>query len=360
MFVTAEVVQILEGLHSLGIVHRDLKPENLMLDENFHLKIIDFGTADIHLKDGVNNALHAEYLRIREKHAPKFEAELNSHRTGAKDEGANSDDEASNVRYNSFMAEYKDNMQHRKSFVGTVFYVAPEMLENQNVDCGCDYWALGIMLHRMLTGKYLFEEANDYLTFEAIKKGDYHLSKEIPEAARDLIMRLLKRDQSERLGNGKPGSDNDFQHLKDHPFFSEIDWGLLRESKSPLTLSETDLVEDDGDFGDSDLDEEKMLYGPNSQVEKKLILSGLVKKNKRFFLYNTRQLLFFSNGTFEYFDPQRNIKKGGIQLKKDAKVEVIGELKFSVNNGVRLYNFTSIDIPASLWVEKIKQTLSFM
>jgi 3-phosphoinositide dependent protein kinase-1 len=360
MFITAEVVQILEGLHSRGIVHRDLKPENLMLDDSFHLKIIDFGTADVHLKEGVNNALYSEYLRIREKHAPKFETEVSSHRKGTNGEGEDSeDDESGNARYNSFMTEYKDNMQHRKSFVGTVFYVAPEMLENQNVDCGCDYWALGIMLHRMLTGKYLFEEANDYLTFEAIKKGDFRLSKEIPEHARDLIMRLMKKDSAERLGNGKPGSENDFQHLKDHPFFSEIDWGLLRESKSPLHLEGTEF-EEDIDYGDSDLDEEKMLYGPNSQVEKKLILSGLVKKNKRFFLYNTRQLLFYSNGSFEYFDPQKNVKKGGISLKKDAMVEVKAEFKFTVNNGVRLYHFTSIDIPASLWVEKVRQTLSFM
>lgn len=360
MFVTAEVVQILEGLHSRGIIHRDLKPENLMLDETYHLKIIDFGTADVHLKEGINDSLHSEYLKIREKHAPKFEAELNSHRSGRNDEDDNSDDEAGDAKYTSFMTEYKDNMQHRKSFVGTVFYVAPEMLENQNVDCGCDYWALGIMLHKMVTGKYLFEEANDYLTFEAIKKGDYHLSKEIPEHARDLILKLLKKDPTERLGNGKPGSANDFQKLKEHPFFSEIDWGLLRESKSPLTLSETDQFDDEEEYGDSDLDEEKMLYGPNSTVEKKLILSGLVKKNKRFFLYNTRQLLFYSNGTFEYFDPQKNLKKGGIALKKDATVQVDGEFKWVVNTGTRVYNFTSIDIPATMWVEKVKQTLSFM
>jgi len=45
IFYVAEMVTILEFLHSNGIAHRDFKPENLMLDENRHLKIIDFGTA---------------------------------------------------------------------------------------------------------------------------------------------------------------------------------------------------------------------------------------------------------------------------------------------------------------------------
>lgn len=40
--------QLMEGLgycHSSGVAHRDLKPENLMLDNNFNLKIADFGFA---------------------------------------------------------------------------------------------------------------------------------------------------------------------------------------------------------------------------------------------------------------------------------------------------------------------------
>ena len=57
MFVTAETVQILEALHSKGIIHRDIKPENLMLDSEFHLKIIDFGTADVKLVEGINNTI---------------------------------------------------------------------------------------------------------------------------------------------------------------------------------------------------------------------------------------------------------------------------------------------------------------
>jgi len=50
-FLTAEIINILEHMHSKGISHRDLKPSNLLLDEEYHLKLIDFGTAKIKDKD---------------------------------------------------------------------------------------------------------------------------------------------------------------------------------------------------------------------------------------------------------------------------------------------------------------------
>lgn len=44
-FYVAEIVLILEYIHKNGIIHRDVKPENLLLSEDGHIRLIDFGSA---------------------------------------------------------------------------------------------------------------------------------------------------------------------------------------------------------------------------------------------------------------------------------------------------------------------------
>lgn len=43
-WLTAELVNALEYIHSKAVLHRDLKPENILLDEIGHVKLIDFGS----------------------------------------------------------------------------------------------------------------------------------------------------------------------------------------------------------------------------------------------------------------------------------------------------------------------------
>lgn len=37
------LISAVKWLHSQGIIHNDLKPENIMIENNLHIKIIDFG-----------------------------------------------------------------------------------------------------------------------------------------------------------------------------------------------------------------------------------------------------------------------------------------------------------------------------
>ena len=44
---TAEIVLALEYLRSKEVIHRDLKPGNIVLDQNYHVKLIDFATCKL-------------------------------------------------------------------------------------------------------------------------------------------------------------------------------------------------------------------------------------------------------------------------------------------------------------------------
>ena len=42
-FYFLEILIALDHIHSHGVVYRDLKPENLLIDDEGHIKIADFG-----------------------------------------------------------------------------------------------------------------------------------------------------------------------------------------------------------------------------------------------------------------------------------------------------------------------------
>lgn len=98
------------------------------------------------------------------------------------------------------------------------------------------------MVYQLLSGLSPFHAATEFLTFEQIMsfsrgERDIVYPESVPEVARELIMELLKAEEGERLGAGDRESGRDYTALKQHPFFTPIDWSNLLETSAPYTPS---------------------------------------------------------------------------------------------------------------------------
>ncbi len=121
-------IQIADGLaaaHKKGIVHRDLKPENLFLVKDGRVKILDFGVAKI--------------LQSDDEDAPGVDS------------------------------AHLPTLGTKPGVVlGTWGYMSPEQVRGQVVDQRSDIFALGAILHEMVTGKHTFGRPTSADTISAI------------------------------------------------------------------------------------------------------------------------------------------------------------------------------------------------
>ena len=113
-----DVVSVLRYMHKdVNIIYRDLNPNNIMLDNQFNVKVIDFGLA----------------IDKSEKNE-KNEKNVN----------------------NSLMNQSINNTV----FEGSLCYCSPEIMNNLKVNFGCDIWALGCIIYEMLKLKVPFDGDN--------------------------------------------------------------------------------------------------------------------------------------------------------------------------------------------------------
>ncbi|KAI2623032.1 kinase-like protein [Hypomontagnella submonticulosa] len=181
-FYMAEMVLALSHLHdTLGVVYRDLKPENCLLDAQGHLLLTDFGLSKVAVEE---------------------------------DAGC-------------------------KSILGTVEYMAPEIVLGQKYGKAVDWWSFGALGYDLMTGNPPFRGGNHAKIQQNIVKQKLVLPYFLSPDAKDLMTRLLKKDPTKRLGSNMP---RDLQMIKKHRFFRKIDWKKLaaREMEPPIQPMITD------------------------------------------------------------------------------------------------------------------------
>lgn len=87
----------------------------------------------------------------------------------------------------------------RKTLCGTLEYLPPEMVRNEEYDFRVDYWAIGVLTYEFLAGDTPFESLSKPELYKRIDATDFQFPNFFSNQAQDFIRRLLRRSPSERM-----------------------------------------------------------------------------------------------------------------------------------------------------------------
>ncbi|THG21464.1 hypothetical protein TEA_001082 [Camellia sinensis var. sinensis] len=212
-FYIAESVLAIHSIHHHNYVHRDIKPDNLILDKNGHLKLSDFG-----LCKPLDNKYSTILLEDED-----FSTQDSTH----DNEGHSSCERPPWLMPKEQLQQWKRNRRALAySTVGTLDYMAPEVLRKKGYGMECDWWSLGAIMYEMLIGYPPFCSEDQRMTCKKIINWKACLKfpeePKISDEAKDLICHLLCNVET-RLGT------NGVEEIKAHPL---VQWLRLE----PITL----------------------------------------------------------------------------------------------------------------------------
>ena len=129
----------LDYAHKKGVVHRDIKPSNIMLDKSGHIKITDFGIAQI-----------------------------------------------------------KTEQTTSQGIIGSPSYMSPEQVRDKPIDNKSDIFSLGCVFYELLTGEQAFPGDNDFAVMYKIAREEpvplQKIRQELPETLLKIAEKALAKD----------------------------------------------------------------------------------------------------------------------------------------------------------------------
>lgn len=148
LMILIELMEALQEIHQSQVIHQDINAANVMVDNEGELFVTDFGISD-----------------IRE----------------------------------SIYREKPDPSSH---FIGTPEYASPERILGKHIDFRTDLFSTGVLLYRMLTGTFPYEDDDSREILRKIREEDHqsikHQRKSCPRSLSDLCDTMLEKDKSQR------------------------------------------------------------------------------------------------------------------------------------------------------------------
>jgi eukaryotic-like serine/threonine-protein kinase len=145
VYVFEKVCEAIEYVHRHGVIHRDIKSNNIKISSDGKVKLLDFGIA--------------------------------------KGQGT-------------------QQLTQAGSVVGTLQYLAPELIRGGTADASGDIWALGVLLYEMVTGRVPFEAETVGDLCDRIGRAQYtppaQLNPSVPREVAAVITRCLRKNPLER------------------------------------------------------------------------------------------------------------------------------------------------------------------
>ncbi|HEV2861360.1 MAG TPA: serine/threonine-protein kinase [Pyrinomonadaceae bacterium] len=145
VYVFEKVVEAIDYIHRHGVIHRDIKSNNIKVGAEGTVKLLDFGIAK---------------------------------------------------------GQTSQNLTQAGSVVGTLHYMAPELVRGGAADERADIWSLGVLLYEMATGRVPFDSDTLGDLCDRIGRADYtppaRVNPRLPREVTQIISRCLKCNPAER------------------------------------------------------------------------------------------------------------------------------------------------------------------